>query len=92
MPKQKSASHPKSEVVVRANREDRPAVSAKMAKYEPSAYVVGCRVRGGSLSQSGGKATRLVAVGLSGRAVVASFASAALGWRLATAHRVVVVV
>jgi hypothetical protein len=44
------------------------------------------------LSSFGGKATRLVAVGLSGRAVVASFASAALVWRLATAHRVVVVV
>jgi DNA-binding CsgD family transcriptional regulator len=34
----------------------------------------------------------LVAVGLSGRAVVASLASAALGWRLETAFRVVVVV
>jgi hypothetical protein len=63
-----------------------------MAKYEPSTYVVGRRVRGESLSQFGGSATRLVAVALSGRAVVASFASAALGWRLVAAFRVVVLV
>jgi hypothetical protein len=44
------------------------------------------------LSQFGGRTTRLVAVGLSGRAVVASFAGAAFGWRLETALRVVVVV
>jgi len=44
------------------------------------------------MSLFGGKATRLVAVVLSGRAVVASFASAALGWRLAAAFRGVVVV
>jgi hypothetical protein len=44
------------------------------------------------VSPSGGSATRLVAVGLSGRAVVASFAGVALGWRLETALGVVVVV
>ena len=32
--------------------------SGQAAKHKPSAYVVGCRVRGGSLSQFGGKATR----------------------------------
>ena len=43
------------------------------------------------LSSFGGRTTRLMAVGLSWTAVVASFASAALGWRLETAPRVVVV-
>jgi hypothetical protein len=43
------------------------------------------------MSRFGGKATRLMAVGLSGAAVVASFASAALGWRLKAVFRVVVV-
>jgi hypothetical protein len=45
----------------------------------------------GSLSRFGGKASRLMAVGLSGRGVVALFASVALGWRLETAFGVVVV-
>src|SRR6266511_2951696 len=46
---------------------------------------------GARLSRFGGRTTRLMAVCLPGRAVVASFASAALGWRLETALRVVVV-
>ena len=44
------------------------------------------------LSRFGGRTTGLVAVGLSLRAIVASFAGAAFFWRLATAFCVVVVV
>jgi hypothetical protein len=51
-----------------------PVLSSDAASWEPGGAEV-------EPSRSGGKATCLMAVGLSGLGVVALFASATLGWR-----------